>query len=993
MNVSPKIATTTFGDFLKRLRKRAGMTQDDLAAATGYSASLISALEHNRRLPDVEAVSHTYLPALHLRDEPLLATQLVELAAKAHGEEPPPSLVFLHQHSVLAEQEGNEEAYCIPVPPTRIIGRVEEIQYLCDCFLGRRGRLLTLVGPPGVGKTRLAEAVGIELQSFYRDGACFISLAAVSDPTLVASSLLSSLRLQEGLARSPQARLIEHLRRKEVLLLLDNFEQLMGGDASAVELVAELLAECPGLCILVTSRERLHLRSEQRYHVEPLALPAAVELFVERCSAVDAGFTLTDANRLTIEAICEQLDRLPLALELCAAQIDLLSPAQLLEHLPPSRFAEAEDASGERPAHAIPKSGARPAGPQDRRFELLVDGAQDLPLRQRTLKNAIAHSYELLDAGERRLLRSLGVFVGGCDLEGIEAVSRWSQEEAGRPLLQTLHALVGKSLVRAETTPEGARRYLLLETIREFALAQARAEREEDVQHQRHYAAYLQLFRTGDAGLRGPEATTWLARLEPEHDNLRAALQWSLDGGRYEDAAWLMLAAAWFWFHTGRWQETARWIARLLPHRDTLSAAQRLAILIDLYRVSRASEEFQPFDRYRDELMDLLEVCPDMALHAAAWHLIAAYSADLPEASARWERSIACARAAREEAGLPPSLLAETKRVSAPLRGSSRGRPADALPASDARPAELPPTLSAAPPSVSGGRPARELSKSETRSAGLGPEFGVVTDRDYVLATPLRVYAHILSEHGEFERAAPLLAESARLFQARGSLHRMADVVGTQGRLAMLQGDIERAQALLREAVTLGKALNYQFVLGDVQSILGLVTLYRGDVPQARQLLGDSLRVCLDLNDRWFLGRVCTYLAELALWEGKLDAAESWLAQGIAYHGDRRLSRMDHLERVMVAARLATAQGAYQRAATLFGLAIQMCSDIHYELAGPARQLADDALAQVRAALAPERFAEAYAAGQQLSLDEALGTIVAPGVATGLPGALPQPAA
>ncbi len=245
-----------------------------------------------------------------------------------------------------------------------------------------------------------------------------------------------------------------------MLLVLDNFEQLISASSPAVELVAELLAECPGLGLLVTSRERLHLRAEQRYRVQPLALAAAVDLFVQRCAAVDAEFALTAANRPTIEAICQQVDRLPLALELCAAQIDLLSLPQLL------------------------------AGLRDRRLELLVGGAQDLPPHQRTLRKAIGHSYNLLDDGERALFRSLGVFVGGCALEELEAVSAWGQEMPGRALLATLHALIGKSLVRVETTPSGAGRYLLLETIREFALEQARAEGEEDLLRQRHYAAY-----------------------------------------------------------------------------------------------------------------------------------------------------------------------------------------------------------------------------------------------------------------------------------------------------------------------------------------------------------------------------------------------------------------------------------------------------------------------------------------------------------------------
>jgi predicted ATPase len=786
-----------------------------------------------------------------------------------------------------------------------------------------------------------------------------------------------------------QTRLIEHLRRKEMLLVLDNFEQLLGGDAAAAGLIAELLAECPGLCLLVTSRERLHLRAEQRYHVEPLGLPAAVELFVERCSAVSAGFALTDENRPVIEAICEQLDRLPLALELCAAQIDLLSPVRLLAHL------------------------------QDRPFELLVNGAQDLPRRQRTLHNAIAHSYGLLDEDEARLFRSLGVFAGGCDLEAIEAVSGWGQprqpsvggedlvrgappgaktlsdgrtggqprqpsvggedlvrgappgaktlsdgrtgqEETGRPLLQTLHGLVSKSLVRAETTPGGADRYLLLETIREYALERARADGEEGLLRHRHYIAYLQLCRRGDAGLRGPEATDWMARLEPEQDNLRAALQWALDGGRYEDAAWLMLAAEEFWYQIGRWHEAVRWIAHLLPHREALSAEQHLALLINLYLASRTPEDIEQLRPFRDELMVLTEVCPEKTLRAAAWGEMACQSASLAEASAAWERSIAFGRAAREEAGLPPSLPAAPQSLPAPLRGSSRGRPA------------------------------RELSKSETRSAGLGPEFGFVADRDAVLAGPLWAYAEILIEHGEFERAAPLLEESARVSQARGNRFSMADIMGVTGRAALLQGDIERARALLLEAVRVGEALHHHNVLAAFQSILGLAALYSGDVPEARRLLAGSLRICLDLGDEWYLGRVCTYLVEAALWEGKLEEAERWLAQSLTYRAHRPLIRMDKIERATVAARLAAAQGAHLRAATLFGLADELRARIHYELAGPACQLAEAALARVRAALDPTSFAEAFAAGQQLSLEEALGIIPAPGSAADASPALPK---
>jgi predicted ATPase len=303
--------------------------------------------------------------------------------------------------------------------------------------------------------------------------------------------------------------------------VLDNLEQIK----DAAPLIAELVAECPAIAILATSRERLHLRAEQRYNVPPLALTTAVELFVQRAQVVDADFSRTTHNQPTLDAICQRLDCLPLALELCAAQIDILAPTQLLAQL------------------------------QDHRLDLLVDGAHDLPPRQRTLRTAIGHSYRLLTEAERLLLRTLGVFAGGFALDAAVALATDRLEPA--VVHSTLHVLIGKSLVRAETLPSGEQRFLLLETIREFALEQVRTQDEEVMLRQQHYITYLQLFRIGDSHLRGAEATTWMARLEPEQDNLRTALQWTLANGRYTDAAWLLMAVGFFWMLNGHRYEVA----------------------------------------------------------------------------------------------------------------------------------------------------------------------------------------------------------------------------------------------------------------------------------------------------------------------------------------------------------------------------------------------------------------------------------------------------
>jgi hypothetical protein len=328
-----------------------------------------------------------------------------------------------------------------------------------------------------------------------------------------------------------------------------------------------------------------------------------------------------------------------------------------------------------------------------------------------------------------------------------------------------------------------------------------------------------------------------------------------------------------------------------------------LTVLLSLYSIAGTLEEFQPVDRYTDELMALLEVCSAKLFHADAWHFIAVYTTDFSQAAAAWERSIAFARAA-----------------------------------------------STAP--------------------SPGVEFGILSDRDFVLGHALWSYARRLLERGEFTRTAALCEEGLTLFQARGNRYERALGLGTLGHLALLQGDLVQAHTLLQEAITSAATVDYQEMLGSLQPILALVTLYRGNVAEAQRLLDESLRICLALKPKDYLAHVCIYLAELALWTGKVAVAEQWLAQSLGYNAELRLSTIFQLKRLWVAARLATMHQQYQRAATLFGLADQAHSQLHSALAGPMRNLADTALATVQAALEPAVFAEAFAAGQQMALAE-----------------------
>jgi predicted ATPase/class 3 adenylate cyclase len=390
----------------------------------------------------------------------------------------------------------------LPVPGTPFLGRERELAEVLDLLGGGDLRLLTLTGTGGTGKTRLGLQAAGAVADSYPDGVFWVPLAALTDPQLVLEGAAQTLGAEDGLAG--------HIADKRLLLLFDNFEHLM--DAAAD--VSDVLAACPNLRVLVTSREPLHVSDEQEYAVPPFAHQEGVAFFLARARAVEAGFQADDA----VPEICRRLDDLPLALELAAARVKALSSAQILARL-------------------------------EQRLPLLTGGPRDVPERQRTLRATIEWSHELLSPEEQRLFARLAVFRGGCTLEGAEDV-------AGADL-DILQSLVDKSLVRHTDD-----RYWMLETIREYALERFEESRDAGLVCDRHASFFLQLAESAERELTGADQSRWLERLAQEHENLRTALERFLAGGEAELALRLAASLVIFWFVRGHYGEGRAWLDR-----------------------------------------------------------------------------------------------------------------------------------------------------------------------------------------------------------------------------------------------------------------------------------------------------------------------------------------------------------------------------------------------------------------------------------------------
>jgi predicted ATPase len=428
----------------------------------------------------------------------------------------------------------------LPVQPTPLVGREAEITAIRRQLEQRDIRLVTLTGPGGIGKTRLGLQVAAELVDVFNHGVLFVPLSAVTDPALVPSAIAQALGVQEEGGQPLVAQLQEHLRERELLLVLDNLEQVL----AAVPVVAGLLATAPGLKVLATSRERLQLRGEREIPVPPLALPdprhlptlealtqyEAVRLFIERAQDVRPDFAVTNATAPAVAEICIRLDGLPLAIELAAVRVKVLSPAAILARL-------------------------------DHRLTLLTGGARDLPTRQQTLRAAIDWSYDLLSPDEQAFFRRVGVFVGGFALEAVEAVVS-AAGPVGVDTLDGVSSLVDKSLLRQGEDTDGEPRYTMLETIREFGLEQLDANGEAEQTRRAHGEHFLAFADELSPLTWGPEQAHSLDQLQAELDNLRAAFAWAVAAEETGTALSLGIFLERLWDVRGYLSEGRDWLER-----------------------------------------------------------------------------------------------------------------------------------------------------------------------------------------------------------------------------------------------------------------------------------------------------------------------------------------------------------------------------------------------------------------------------------------------
>ena len=745
-----KRAPEAFAGRLRSLRKAAGLTQEELAARAGLSPGAVGTLERGVRSRPYPHTVRALADALNVGEEDRAAL----LAAVPERAEVRPSAA--------------ETAPPLPRPATQLVGRERELDEVVSLLTRPETRLVTLTGPGGVGKTRLAtEAARASLApGTFGDGVAFVELAPLTDPDLVLPATADALGLREAVAasgRTPAEVLRLRLREGSFLLVLDNFEQVI----EAAPDVADLVESCPLLTVLATSRAPLRVRDEQEYPVPPLALPAPTReptegqilgspsgrLFLERARAVSPGFEVTRENAAAVAQICRRLAGLPLAIELAAAKIRFLDPAALLSRLD----------------HVLSTAPAR-----------------DLPERQRTMRATLDWSHGLLTEPERVLFRRLSVFAGGFTISAAEALGEGGGPTGG--VLEILGALAEQSLVTVEPEPRGGMRYGMLEPVRQYALEMLEGSGEAAATRRRHAEHFVGLAETADPALLGPDHARWLARLEREHDNLREALRWARESGDVETGLRLAGELGWFWWMRAHLGEGRRWAEEFLE-RDAAGGGSpagspaRAKALLNAGRLAFGQGDLDRAAEILEESLDLYRGLGDE--RGSAFALVAL--GQLLRARGEHDRA-----AALSEEGLALSRGPDD-RLSAAIALNTLGHIARHR--GDA------------------GRAAALHAESLALFREMGNERGTA----YALAS-LGIAA---LGGGELERAEALGDESLSLYEKLGDKAGMALALVSIGDVARERGDERRALTLYNDALALHRELGNERGIARVLGRLG----------------------------------------------------------------------------------------------------------------------------------------------------------------------------
>jgi predicted ATPase/DNA-binding CsgD family transcriptional regulator/DNA-binding XRE family transcriptional regulator len=624
-------STLVFGEVLRRVRIAAGLSPEELAKRAGLSRNGISDLEWGLH------------PAPRLETVYLLADALAlpELDREALLAAARPSNLRNGSQIAPSTYPGS-----LPAPLTRLIGREAELSALSVRVQDAEVRLLTVTGPGGVGKTRLAIAAAAAVQNAFPDGMAFVDLSPLMDAALVLPAIAGALGVLASVREPLMATLSTFVATKRLLLLLDNCEPVLG----VAPEIAILLAGCPGLTVLATSRESLRVRGEHEFPLSPLALPAmecllaigelthspAVALFVERAHAVQPHFALTADNALAVSAICRRLDGLPLAIELAAARVKVLPPPALLARL-------------------------------EHRLPMLTGGGRDLPERQRTMRDAIAWSYDLLSPNEQALLQRLAVFAGGFTLTAADAVVGSSSES---DVFEGLASLIDHSLLQQVAEPEGDPRYVMLETIREYGLERLAASGETGAVRREHAVHFLALAERAASEWWGPEPRPWLERLEVEHDNLRAALGWSVEQEDIEFGLRLASALHWFWRVRGPVSEGRQWTERVLARCLPAAPALRAKLLTRAGDLAMVEHDYPRAVALHEESLKIAQELGDRRILAWALGfrgLTAVHEDDLERAEELLTRALTEAREVGDDHWIAAAL--DTRASIASRRG------------------------------------------------------------------------------------------------------------------------------------------------------------------------------------------------------------------------------------------------------------------------------------------------------------------------------------